>query len=380
MDLKAQIKADIESHKLMACYDLHSALNHIDFTAMVGEVNEGTQGYSSSDGVATVKVRGLLVPNMASDYSDYGITGYNHIAEYIEKAHAEGNSKVVLDIDSGGGYVSGIEVATDAISNSKLPVEAFVSGNMYSAALWLGATANEISATKTSGIGSVGVIAAHYEQSKRLEQEGITPTFIRSGKWKAVYGSSEPLTAEQVERLQEDVNTSAEVFYDHVAIHRDINAKTIKAWEGDTFNAQTAKDYGLIDTIASQASATTQQIPLTSVEDNMDLKAALAENTELKAQLSAKDTEIKALQSAKRDDAITALAEKSGQTFTDDQLKAFKAMDDSAFAVTASFIPAKAEQKQALPAALFTEQALNGAQTQAQANDLDTNIAKWMEA
>ena len=377
MDLKAQIKHDIESHKPMGCYDLQGSINVIDFVAMVDDDNEDEAGYNVEDGIATINIRGLLVPTMSRDYSDWGITGYNHIAEYIERANADSSvTAIVLDIDSGGGYVAGIDVPTEAIYQSEKPIETFASGDMYSAAYWLGATADSVTATKTSGVGSIGVIAMHYEFSKSLEQEGVTPTFVRSGKWKAVFNSTEPLTDEQVTRLQADVNESASIFYNHVAASRNLEAKTIAALEGDIFNAQKAKDLGLIDLIESHPSTATQQIPSMSQEDNMDLTAALAENKELKAQLSAKDTEIKELQSAKRDEAITALADKSGQTFTDDQIKAFKAMDDGAFAVTASFVPAKAEDKRKLPDGLFIDQATQGA-TQANADDLDANINKW---
>lgn len=380
MDLKAQIKHDIESHKPMACYDLQGSINVIDFVAMVDDDNEDEAGYNVEDGIATINIRGLLVPTMSRDYSDWGITGYNHIAEYIERANEDSSVvAIVLDIDSGGGYVAGIDVPTEAIYQSEKPIETFASGDMYSAAYWLGATADSVTATKTSGVGSIGVIAMHYEESKALEQQGITPTFIRSGIWKAVFNSTEPLTNEQKERIQERVNESASIFYNHVAASRNLDAKTIAALEGDIFSAQKAKDLGLIDLIESQSATQSNKIPSMSQEDNMDLTAALAENKELKAQLSAKDTEIKELQSANRDEAITALADKSGQTFTDDQIKAFKAMDDGAFAVTASFIPAKAEQKNKLPDEFFGERALGGA-TQANADDLDANITKWAGA
>ena len=381
MELKAKIQADIDRHELMACHDLARAMSTINFAQlaerMVGENKDELAGYRVADGIATIDIRGLLVPTMNNDYSDWGITGYNHIAEYVQQANDDPTvQSIVLDIDSGGGYVAGMDVAIDAIKQSSLPVEAFASGSMYSAAYHIGSTAKTITATKTSGIGSIGVIAKHYEWSKAMEDEGVTATFIRSGKWKAVYGSDEPLTDEQKTRLKEDVDASASLFFEHVATARGIDAKTIKAWEGDCFNAQTAKDYGLIDSIASQSATQTNKIPSMSQEDNMDLQAAQAKITELETQLSAKDTEMKALQAAKRDDAITALAEKSGQTFTDEQITAFKAMDDSAFAITASFIPAKAEQnKQGLPEALFNEQALNGAQ--AKVDDLDANITKW---
>lgn len=386
MNLEAQIKSDIESHELMACYDLHRSLSAIDFKALANSDNANDAGYSVEGDVATINVRGLLVPKMSRDYSDYGVTGYNHIIEYLERANNDPSvSSIVLDVDSGGGYVRGLDDVVEAIYQSPKPVEAHASGGMYSAAYWLAASANSVTATKASGIGSIGVLVAHYEQSKALEKEGITPTFIRSGKWKAVYGSDEPLTDEQKDRLQESVNEQASIFFNHVAANRKLDAKTVAGWQGDTFNAHTAKDYGLIDDITSQASFTKNP---TLRGETMDLQQAQAKIAELEdlrakeraeheAQLQAKEAQLAEFKAAKRDEAITALAAKTGREFSDDEVAKFKAMDDDSFEFAASLLDSVAKKPE-LPAQLFTEQAVNGAEQAT--DDLDAKIKQWAGA
>ena len=82
----------------------------------------------------------------------------------------------------------------------------------------------------------------------------------------------------------------------------------------------------------------------------MDLVQALAENSNLKTQvaeketaLASKDAKIAELQAklteqqtAQRTAAITALAEKTGKTFSDAEKKAFASMSDDQFAIVAS--------------------------------------------
>lgn len=372
-----QIKADIKHHEVMACRDLDLALSVIDFEALalVDYAEQQEAGYRVADGVATVYVRGLLVPKMDFDASDWGITGYNHIAEYIERANADSTvNSIVLDIDSGGGYGSGNEAVIDAIYQSKKPIETFASGHMYSAAYWIGCSAQKITATKASGIGSIGAYIVHYEESKALEMQGIKPTLFRSGKHKAEFNSFSPLSDDEKKRLQERVNESASIFYNHVAASRDIDAKTIASWEGGDFNAQQAKDQGLIDVIASKPTTyTTLSVTTMSQEDSMDLQAALAENEKLKAEklaaeqakqaaeakAQAAETKLKEAQAQAREAQIAELAELTGIEMTDEKKAAYASMDDVQFAATLDIAKSTAKAT-ALPLGLMQEQATQG--------------------
>lgn len=371
MNLKEQIKADIENHEILACHKIHNALAAVNFASM-NSGSEEKAGYSVSNGVATINVRGLLVPSMSADYSDYGITGYNHIAEYINRAESDPSvSSIVLDVDSGGGYVAGINEPTQAIADATKPIETFVSGSMYSAAYWLGATADKITAKTNSGVGSIGVYNVHVEQAEAYKERGVKFSMFRSGKWKGAFNDFTALSDDESAALQASVDENAQTFFNHVANSRGISAKTVQDWEGNTFNAEQAKDYGLIDDIANQP---TQFNPM-SEEGSMTLDQALAENKELQAQLSAKDAELAELKAKGREDAIKALSEKSGIEFTDAEKATMQELPELAFNLAASFIPAKANEPK-VPEGLFGEQALSG--KNAELNDnLDANIAKW---
>lgn len=376
MNLQAKIKRDINSHALMACHDLNGELASIDFKALSRHSDDGSEAaYTVENGVATIDVRGLLVPETSSDYRSWGVTGYANLADYIQQANDDyAVTSIVLDIDSGGGYVAGLDGITETIYQSAKPVETFVSGDMYSAAYWLGASTSKVTASKQSGIGSIGVYVVHTEESGWLERYGEKVSLFRSGKWKAAFNSFMPLTDDEKQRLQEGVDESASIFFNHVAAQRNVDAKTVKGWEGDVFTAVKAKELGLIDEIAdsvSTSSNTTQSNNNPEEYDLNELEKAQAKITALekeKAEAVQAATERaekaeKALsdsQASTRQAAIDKLAADTGRTFTDEQVTAFKAMDDAQFAV-AEFMAKPVEKKAPdLPGGLDKAQATNG--------------------
>ena len=383
MNLQAKIKRDIDSHALMSCTGLEQQLASIDFKSLARYSDDDSEPtYTVENGVATIDVRGLLVPETSSDYRSWGVTGYANLADYIQQANDDYSvERIVLDIDSGGGYVAGLDGITESIYQSAKPIETFVSGDMYSAAYWLGASTSKVTASKQSGIGSIGVYVVHTEESGWLERYGEKVSLFRSGKWKAAFNSFMPLTDDEKTRLQEGVDESASVFFNHVAAQRNVDAKTIKGWEGDVFTAVKAKELGLIDAIADSvaASSSTKQSntnPKTEGE-SMDLQEAQAkikalETEKAQAVQEAADAKAAALaaqnalaesQAATRQAAIDKLAADTGRTFTDEQVTAFKAMDDAQFAV-AEFMAKPVEPKVPdLPAGLDKEQATNGRQS-----------------
>ena len=69
MNLQAKIKRDIDSHALMSCTGLEYQLASIDFKALSRYDDDDSQAaYTVENGVATIDVRGLLVPETSSDY------------------------------------------------------------------------------------------------------------------------------------------------------------------------------------------------------------------------------------------------------------------------------------------------------------------------
>ncbi|MGB6926411.1 S49 family peptidase [Psychrobacter sp.] len=383
MNLQAKIKRDIDSHALMSCTGLEHQLASIDFKELArvsrydGDDSEPT--YTVENGVATIDVRGLLVPETSRDYRSWGVTGYANLADYIQQANDDYTvTSIVLDIDSGGGYVAGLDGITETIYQSAKPVETFVSGDMYSAAYWLGASTSKVTASKQSGIGSIGVYVVHTEESGWLERYGEKVSLFRSGKWKAAFNSFMPLTDDEKQRLQEGVDESASVFFNHVAAQRNVDAKTVKGWEGDVFTAVKAKELGLIDAIADSvavSSSTNQSNTNPKTEgESMDLQEAQAkikelEASEAKAVQEAADAKAAALvaqnalaesQASTRQAAIDKLAADTGREFSDEQVTAFKAMDEAQFAVAEFMAQPVTPKAPELPGGLDKAQATNG--------------------
>lgn len=380
MNLQAKIKRDIRNHTAMACYDLDEQLAAIDFKALSRYEGDDSEAYYAvENGVAAIDVRGLLVPETSGDYRSWGVTGYANLADYIQQANDDPTvTSIVLDVDSGGGYIKGIDIATEAIYQSSKTVETFISGDMYSAAYWLGASTNKITAeSKLNGVGSIGVFVVHSEESKWLERMGEKITMIRSGKWKGAYNSFMPLSEEEIERLQQGIDESASVFFNHIAAQRNIDIKTIQSWEGDDFTATKAKELGLIDVIADSIAASSSTAQSNNNPEEYDLnelekaqaKIAELEKSEAQAKQEAIDAKAAALaaqnklaesQASTRQAAIDKLAADTGRTFTDEQVTAFKAMDDAQFAV-AEFMAKPVESKVSpLPEGLDKAQATNG--------------------
>lgn len=383
MNLQAKIKRDIDSHALMSCTGLEHQLASIDFKALSRYDDDDSEpAYTVENGVATIDVRGLLVPETSSDYRSWGVTGYANLADYMQQANDDYTvTSIVLDIDSGGGYVAGLDGITESIYQSAKPIETFVSGDMYSAAYWLGASTSKVTASKHSGVGSIGVYVVHTEESGWLERYGEKVSLFRSGKWKAAFNSFMPLTDDEKTRLQEGVDESASIFFNHVAAQRNVDAKTVKGWEGDIFTAVKAKELGLIDAIADSVavSSSTKQSntnPKTEGE-SMDLQEAQAKITALeaeKAQAVQEATDAKAAalaaqnalaetQAATRQTAIDKLAADTGRTFTDEQVTAFKAMDNAQFAVAVALATPVEQKAPPLPDGLDKEQATSGRQS-----------------
>ena len=210
------------------------------------------------DGVATINIKGSLNNDADSDWNEWlGMTGYPEIREAMISAATDTSVKhIILDIDSGGGAVSGVDDTAKLIRlvhDNVKPVTAFTDGAMYSAAYWLGASAGQVFASKAAGMGSIGVIATHMERSEMLKEAGIGVTVIRAGKYKALANGVEKLTEEGKAQIQAGVDAAYKIFVGHVSEMRGKSyefADSVMA-QGREFYGQAGADAGLIDGIKS---------------------------------------------------------------------------------------------------------------------------------
>ena len=213
---------------------------------------------SVDDGVATISIKGPLTNDGDAIWNEWvGMTGYPEIRDAMISAATDTSVQhIVLDIDSGGGAVSGVDDTAKLIRlvhDNVKPVTAFTDGSMYSAAYWLGSSAGEVYASKAAGMGSIGVIATHMERSEMLKEAGIGVTVVRAGKYKALANGVEKLTEEGKAQIQAGVDAAYKIFVGHVAEMRGKSyefADSVMA-QGREFYGQAGADAGLVDGIKS---------------------------------------------------------------------------------------------------------------------------------
>ncbi|CAK0753224.1 capsid assembly protease [Gammaproteobacteria bacterium] len=169
-------------------------------------------------------------------------------------------SGILLDIDSSGGEVGGVFELASHIRriDAMKPVWALVSESAYSAAYALACAASRVIVTPTAGVGSIGVIAWHVDQSGQDAQQGLHYTSITAGARKADFTVHQPLTPPAHAALQAEVDRIYDIFVSQVAILRGMDENLIRATEAGLFFGPNAVTVGLADTVAGTTEALQQ--------------------------------------------------------------------------------------------------------------------------
>ena len=219
--------------------------------------SEGDALYSLSDsGIATLPVIGPLTKRTSFWSFLFGASSYEDIRNAFDAAIADDAVRgVVLDIDSPGGVVNGVDALSEAIYNARdeKPVVAFANGLMASAAYWIGSAAEAVIGSKTSEVGSIGVIMVHRDFSRYEDNLGVKTTYITAGKYKALGNDAEPLSYEARQTFEAELNKIYTVFVDTVARNRDASSETVREdmADGRIFIGQDAAAAGLIDDVGT---------------------------------------------------------------------------------------------------------------------------------
>lgn len=162
---------------------------------------------------------------------------------------------IVMDVDSPGGQVSGIEELSQKIYEARgsKPIVAVANHTMDSAAYWIGTAADEIVITPSGEVGSIGVFAVHQDISKQLEQDGIKLTMIKEGKYKSEGNPWEPLSEEAKSAIQVSVSEYYDAFTKSVARNRGVELDDVRNGfgEGRTVGANRAVELGMVDMIGT---------------------------------------------------------------------------------------------------------------------------------
>ena len=205
-------------------------------------------------GLAVIPVVGSLVRRTVGLDPVSGFTSYAEIAGMVEAAISDPSVEgILLDIDSPGGEAGGVFELGERIraADAVKPIWAVASDSAYSAAYAIGCAASRLVVTRTGGVGSIGVIAMHVDQTARDAQQGYRYTPITAGDQKNDFSPHEKLGPDAHARLQAEVDRLYGLFVNHVASMRRLDTEAVRATEAGIYFAEEAVSAGLVDAVGS---------------------------------------------------------------------------------------------------------------------------------
>jgi signal peptide peptidase SppA len=227
--------------------------------AKIGKIEAEPYEYQVVDGVAVLPLCGVIGKKMNLFQKISGGTSSELFRKEFFKAVLDDDvNSILITIDSPGGTIDGTLEAAEAIYGARgdKPVVAFTDGMMASAAYWIGSAADAIYISgNTTTVGSIGVVAQHFDYSEAYKKEGVKVTEIFAGKYKRIASEYKPLSREAKNTIQEQVDYYYAEFVDSIARHRGVSTETVlkNMADGRIFIGKQAITAGLVDGVSTES-------------------------------------------------------------------------------------------------------------------------------
>lgn len=217
-------------------------------SSIIAGTKESPNPNSEDNYVAVIPIKGGIYK-----YSQFcGPTGTQAIGRQIQAYDRDTNCiGIVLDIDSGGGQVSGTAELYDIIRASSTHIETYTDGNLCSAAYYIASGTKKITANKRADkIGSIGVMTyfidleGYYKSiGANVIEEYATKSTNKNKAIRELQNGNPELW------IKEELDPIAEEFITDVKAQR----KEIKeeVFTGSTYSPSNAQSMGLIDNLGT---------------------------------------------------------------------------------------------------------------------------------
>ena len=207
------------------------------------------EAYVTENGVGVIPVSGVIGKGLSPLEKMVGAVDVNDIASQIDAFEADpAVTGIAFDISSPGGTVTGVEELAKKIRNISVPTMAYTDSEMASAAYWLGSQADQVIASPSSTVGSVGVYLVVPDMTEAYRQMGVEMKVIKAGKFKAAGLEGTSLTPDQVANLQAGVD---EIHADFRSAVKAVRSRVKDdAMEGQVFSGKQAAQLGLVTGLA----------------------------------------------------------------------------------------------------------------------------------
>ena len=212
-----------------------------------------------SDGtcnIAVLPIEGTILPF-------HGLVGYElvvtpeMIESFMNGVEEEKNiDAVLIEINSPGGTPVASERIAERFRSSSLPVVGLVGDVAASGGYMVAAATDYLIASPMSDVGSIGVTMSYVEESKKNEEEGLTYVQLTTGKFKDIGNPNRPITDEERELLQADLDIIHNQFVNIVAKYRELEVSEVEALaDGSSMPGLRAVEAGLVDSLGGRAEA-----------------------------------------------------------------------------------------------------------------------------
>lgn len=221
------------------------------------QINGATKPAEKITGsIAVLPLFGTLVPRASLFTETSGATSAEQFGKRFDQLMEDPSvGAIVIDVDSPGGQVQGIEELSKKIydARGKKPVIAVANHMAASAAYWIASAADELVVTPSGAVGSIGVFAVHEDESEKNTRDGVKVTMVSEGKYKTEGNPYEPLSDEARASIQERVSEVYDMFVKAVARNRGVKASDVRDGygEGRVVTAKKAVQMGMADRVAT---------------------------------------------------------------------------------------------------------------------------------
>ena len=209
---------------------------------------------TGATGIAVLPIYGTLVRRTVGLEAESGMASYQELATMLDTAVADPNvAAILLDIDSAGGESGGVFDLADRVAAAakRKPVWALANDMAFSAAYAIGSAASRFIVTRTGGVGSIGVIAMHADQSVKDAKDGVRYTTVFAGARKNDLNPHEPISDEAHAFLKNEVERVYGLFVETVARNRGVSADAVRATEASIYYGADAVAAGLADAVGT---------------------------------------------------------------------------------------------------------------------------------
>jgi ClpP class serine protease len=208
-------------------------------------------------GVGVIDIMGTLSYKPVNGMCGEMGCSYESILESAENMIKQGATIIILNCDSGGGegygcFETGNELRK-MCDDMGVKIYAYNDGSIASACYGLACVADEVISNPYAETGSIGVLIALMNDSKYLENEGYTRSFISAGASKIPFAEDGTWREGFLEDLQNKVDALYYDFCMHVSNYTGLSMEDVKATEAKMFSSSEALSLGLINSVMTRS-------------------------------------------------------------------------------------------------------------------------------